>query len=91
MGKYLISLGLLALVIVIVLQITSLAQKRTQLSSSLEELNSQIIDLEEQQGKILGEIKYVENEKNLEKELKSRFNYRRPEEKMFILVPPQDE
>jgi uncharacterized protein YfcZ (UPF0381/DUF406 family) len=37
--------------------------------------------------KLRAEIEYFSHPENLEKELRARFNYRRQDEKMFILVP----
>lgn len=36
------------------------------------------------------ELDYLSNPANLEKELKGRFNYRRPQENMIIIVPPDE-
>jgi len=37
--------------------------------------------------KIKSEIEYFSLPENLEKELRAKFNYRKPEEKMIIVVP----
>ena len=39
------------------------------------------------QGKFQEELNYYTNPVNLEKELRARFNYRAPDEKLLILVP----
>lgn len=44
--------------------------------------------LEAENERLKGEINYFSNKDNLEKELRSRFNYRKPDEKLIIVVPP---
>ncbi len=39
------------------------------------------------QGKYQEELNYYTNPANIEKELRARFNYRAPDEKLLILVP----
>jgi hypothetical protein len=38
-----------------------------------------------------GDIEYLKNDRNLTKELQSKFNYRKPEEKMFMLAPAKED
>jgi len=38
---------------------------------------------------LLGDIEYFSNPKNLAKELKSKFNYKNPGEKLIIVVPEE--
>ncbi|MBI4087530.1 MAG: hypothetical protein HY434_01740 [Candidatus Liptonbacteria bacterium] len=37
--------------------------------------------------KLEEELRYYSNQENLEKELKGRFNYKEPDEKLIIIVP----
>ena len=58
-----------------------------QLKENLSNLNAQIKILVEENKHLKSEIDYFSYPENLEKELKTKFNYRKPDEKMMIIVP----
>ena len=47
--------------------------------------------LESEQAKLVEDIEYYSDPHNLEKELRARFNYRSPDEKLIIVVPPDNQ
>ena len=47
--------------------------------------------LESEQAKLGEDIEYYSDPHNLEKELRARFNYRSPEEKLIIVVPEDNQ
>ncbi len=61
-----------------------------ELSQSKEKfgiLKTKADNLIAENAKIKSEIEYFSLPENLEKELRSKFNYKKPEEKMIIVVP----
>lgn len=68
-------------------QIYSLSQQRTALQTDLDKIGTKLQPLLNENGELLAEIKYLKNDDNLEKELRSRFNYVKPGEKLIIVVP----
>lgn len=64
--------------------LVDLNEKFISLTSDFDKLNEENKTLE-------SDIEYYSNPRNLEKELRSRFNYRAPNEKMIIVVPSKEE
>jgi uncharacterized membrane protein YccC len=54
----------------------------------LEELELQLAKIRRDSEDLESDRAYYENPMNLEKELRSRFHYRRPDETMIVIVPP---
>lgn len=61
---------------------------RLEMAKQFTALTSEFIQLEDNNKKIQGELEYLSDPHNLEKELRAKFNYRAPNEKMIIVVPP---
>jgi hypothetical protein len=59
-----------------------LVKETANVLNNIEEIKSDNQDL-------LGKIDYFSDPRNLEKELRARFNYRFPNEKLIIVVPNQ--
>lgn len=87
MLKYLITAFFLVFLIVATTQFFTLSKQRKELSNKLKQKETKLMELQREGAETQAEIKYLENTKNLEKEFKSRFNYRKPDEKLYILVP----
>ncbi len=68
-------------------QIYLLLKENNQLSGNLGELNRRLEALAKENADVKSEIQYLSDPNNLEKELKSKFNYKNPGEKMMIVVP----
>lgn len=67
--------------------ILNLWKEKRDLKKEGEKLQAELSGLVEGNKKLENEIKYYEDEENLLKEAKSKFNYRAPDEKLFIIVP----
>jgi len=79
---------ILALVIIyLAVQIYFIFRERNQLKERLTNLNVRLDGLIKENEKIQSEISYFSKWENLEKELRSRFNYKKIGEKMMIIVP----
>jgi len=64
-----------------------LFKKDNKLKASLLEITQKAQVLSEENQSLKAQIDYYLDPANLEKELKSRYNYRRSDEKMMIIVP----
>jgi len=69
-----------------------------QLYSEYRELNNEhlIIDgewsvLQKEQASLKADLDYFSESENLEKELRGRYNYKEPGEKLIIVVPTKEE
>ena len=79
---------ILALVLIgVSTQIYFILKERSQLKADLDNLNNRLQALSKENSELNSEIEYFSVPENLEKELKARRNYRKPDEKMIIIVP----
>lgn len=67
-------------------QLYRLSEQRAELVKKIEEMSGKEKTLITEKERVGQEIEYFQNQENLEKEIKARFNYRRPEEKMLIII-----
>lgn len=58
------------------------------LARQLSEIRAQYGNAEKDHESLQAEYRYYQNPANAEKELRARFNYKKPDEKMIIVVPP---
>lgn len=65
--------------------------ERMALVRQFNELSNSYEDLEKDNQKIEDDLDYLSDPHNLEKELRARYNYRAPNEKMIIVVPEGSE
>lgn len=84
-------LGLILLLVLAVAsyQIYQLFRERLNLTAEVNRLDRQIKPLEEDREKLKADIGYFQNDENLAKELRARFNYGKPGEKLIIVVPKE--
>jgi len=68
-------------------QIYFILKERNQLKTELDGLNSRIGALAKENADLNSDIEYFSYPENLEKELKTKFNYKEPGEKMMIIIP----
>jgi cell division protein FtsB len=87
MKRLLIFFILGAVVLAVITQIYFILKERSELKTELEKLAASLDALNEENGFLMSEINYFSNPENLEKELRSKFNYRDAGEKMMIIVP----
>ena len=78
-----ISIVLLAVLV----QSYFIIKERNRLKTDLDNLNNRLQALLGENADLRSDIEYFSHPENLEKELKSRFNYKKPDEKMLIIVP----
>ena len=60
---------------------------RLELAEELANLKQSVQGIEEDNNKLKDDTEYFSDPHNLEKELRARFNYRAPNEKMIIVAP----
>jgi len=65
----------------------SVIEKRTELETAFAEVKASFDALQTENEAIESRMEYLSDPHNLEKEARSRFNYRAPDEKMMIIVP----
>ncbi len=58
-----------------------------QLGSQLADVQANLAKAQTQEASLQNEAQYLSNPANLEKELRARFNYKKPGEQMIIIVP----
>ncbi|HEY4497053.1 MAG TPA: septum formation initiator family protein [Candidatus Paceibacterota bacterium] len=72
-------------------QIYKLDINRRFLKAEFSEISGKLSELESENGDIEEQIEYFSHEANLEKEARARFNYKKPGEKLIIVVPEESE
>lgn len=79
---------ILALVFIgLSVQIYSMVKERNHLKGELDDLNGRLAALSKENSDLQSDIEYFSYPENLEKELKSKFNYKESGEKMIIITP----
>lgn len=86
MRKAIISI-LVVLLLALLTQIYFTFKERNQLKTKLQTLTAKAQMLNKENGEIKSEIEYFKRPENLEKELRSKLNYKKPGEKMIIITP----
>lgn len=85
--RLILPLVLLVLVVFLGFQLYGLWNQRAALTGRAEKVNAQVETLEAENEKLTADLEYFSNFENLVKELKGLFNYRKPGEKLFIIIP----
>lgn len=60
------------------------------LSKEMKAVNKELTLVETDNNDLREKLNYYSNPRNLEKELRARFNYRLPNEKLIIVVPKKE-
>ncbi|MGD1003485.1 MAG: septum formation initiator family protein [Minisyncoccia bacterium] len=82
------SIIILSLFIIIVgVQVFSFVRQEWSLGSELADVQQNLTKAQAQETSLQEETQYLSNPENLEKELRARFNYKKPGETMVIIVP----
>ncbi len=71
-------------------QVYILQSEKFTIKSELDGIKAQFNELQANSEELKGDIEYLSDPHNLEKELRARFNYRYPEEKLIIVVPGEE-
>lgn len=87
MGKYL-TIGILAVIVVVVsVQAFGLFRKGYGMGKQLRVSKEKMETLSRENEELQAQLNYFSREENLEKEVRAKFNYKRPEEKVMIITP----
>ncbi len=78
---------LIAILLVILTQIYLILKERYQLKKELADLNSRLDFLVKENVFLKSEINHFSYPENLEKKLRSKFNYKKPGEEIIIITP----
>jgi cell division protein FtsB len=73
--------------ILIGVQVYSFVAQEWSLGSQLADVQASLTKAQAQETSLQEENQYLSNPENLEKELRERFNYKKPGETMVIIVP----
>ncbi len=87
--KFFIALFMAFVVVFLGFQIYRLHGQREDLALRKAELDGQASMIAIENQKFMQDINYFKDDRNMTKELQSKFNYRRPDEKMYLLAPAQ--
>jgi hypothetical protein len=79
-----------ALVLLLGVQIYSFLGREKEARIMFGDLEAKLNQAKSEQNKFQADLNYYLNPANLEKELRARFNYRALDEKMLILVQPNN-
>ena len=81
--------ALCILLLIITVQAASFWSRERELAKRSKEVEEKLQKSQVEHEKLRADIEYYSNSENLEKELRARFNYREPGERMKIIVAPQ--
>jgi cell division protein FtsB len=82
------SIVVLSLFLILIgVQVYSFVAQEWSLGSQLADVQTNLTKAKTQETSLQEENQYLSNPENLEKELRARFNYKKPGETMVIIVP----
>jgi cell division protein FtsB len=82
--------GIVALSLVLIfvgVQVYSFMSQEGQLGNDLADVQASLVKAQTEETSLQEEDQYLSNPTNLEKEIRERFNYKKPGETMVIIVP----
>ncbi len=80
-------IGLSLVLIFIGVQVYSFVAQEGQLGGQLADVQANLTKAQTEETSLQEESQYLSNPINLEKEIRERFNYKKPGETMVIIVP----
>ncbi|TSC59636.1 MAG: hypothetical protein LiPW15_656 [Parcubacteria group bacterium LiPW_15] len=80
----------MALLVFAGMEIRSILGQRVSVSAQFEEARKELEQAKTERGRLEADLNYVSIPENLEKELRARFHYQSPDEKVMILVPREN-
>jgi len=89
--KRVLAIILIVISLALLWQFYQLYLQNRILSDSLSVTKEKVDNFQEENLKFQADLEYFTEPENLEKELRSRFNYKKPGEKLIIIVPPKEE
>jgi hypothetical protein len=87
-GKIMAAALLVLLIGVVGSQLVAFWKKERHLSGEFRILETKFNEAQKNNDDLARELQYLANPLNLEKELRARFNFRKPDETLLIIVPP---
>lgn len=79
---------ILTIILVFVgMKVYSFWGEERQLSRTLADIETRLTAAKSDESNLQSDVTYLANPLNLEKELRSRFNYKKPGETMIVIVP----
>lgn len=91
MQKILIYIASTVIVSYLGYQAYILQREKMAIQGEFDEIQSQYEELQADNTRLQGDVEYLSDPHNLEKELRARFNYRSPNEKLIIVVPEEED
>ncbi|MDO8430212.1 MAG: septum formation initiator family protein [bacterium] len=85
---FLVILGLVLLALA--WQLFNLYRQNKKLGDTLSAIDVKTDFFKKENSELQADLEYYAKPENLEKELRSRFNYKKPGEKLIIIVPPKE-
>jgi len=79
--------GLSLVLVFLGVNVYSFVKQENSLGTSLADVQARLTKAQADETSLQAEKQYLANPVNLEKELRARFNYKLPGEKMVIIVP----
>jgi len=71
------------------MKVYSFWKEQGQLNQNLADIETRLTTAKADEANLQSDVQYLANPVNLEKELRSRFNYKKPGETMIIIVPEE--
>ena len=84
--KIFVSVIAFAIMVATVMQLYDLREERTTLRTSVGKTSKELDTTTKENVELEGEIAYLKNPANLEREARAQFNYAAPNEKLLIIV-----
>lgn len=79
------------MVLALLWQLYQLFLQNRELEDTLSKIDTRVDNFNRESLQFQADLEYFANPVNLEKELRGRFNYKKPGEKLIIVVPPKAE
>lgn len=89
--KRILTIVLFVVFLVLLWQLHQLYKQNQELRDAFSLIEEKVNAFKAENLQFQADIEYFSNPQNLEKELRSRYNYKKPGEKLIILVPSQPE
>ena len=88
--RRMLTLSILIVVSVLSWQLFQLYRQNRSFSAVLVNLNERVDNFTKENKELYADIQYFSEPENLLKELRTQFNYKKPGEKLIIVVPKKD-
>jgi len=89
--KRVLTLVLLIVLLALCYQLYQLYLQNRVLKENFSLIKEKVDNFNSENLQFQADLEYFADSENLEKELRSRFNYKKPGEKMIIVVPPKSD